>query len=82
MATIEELLKGFQNADPLLPEKKAAQIVGLKPHTLTVWRLRASKGLAAPNLPFVRVGRAIRYRLSDVLRFIVQNRHALPEASK
>jgi len=77
MIDIDSLVKGYQNSDPLLPEKKAAQILGLQPHTLAVWRLRASKGLPAPDLPYVRVGRrAIRYRLSDVQRFIELNRHA------
>lgn len=83
MASIEELLKGFQNSDPLLPAKKAAQLLDLQEHTLNVWRCQRNKGRPAPDLPFVRVGRrAIRYRLSDVLRFIEQNRHADPEATK
>jgi excisionase family DNA binding protein len=45
----------------LLDEKQAAEYLTLSPGTLSVWR---STGRYA--LPFVKVGRMVRYRLSDL----------------
>lgn len=45
----------------LITEAEAAELLCIKPQTLAAWRCRATQ-----DLPFVRVGRAIRYRLSDV----------------
>lgn len=45
----------------LLDEQKAAAVLGVSPGTLGVWR---STGRYA--LPFVKVGRAVRYRRSDI----------------
>ena len=46
---------------PLLNEQQAAQILSVSPGTLSVWR---STGRWA--LPFIKVGRAVRYRQSDL----------------
>ena len=40
---------------------EAAQYMGLQPQTLAVWRTTGRY-----HLPFVRVGRSIRYRVSDL----------------
>lgn len=45
----------------LVDDKAAAEILGLSPGTLSVWR---STGRYA--LPFVKVGRHVRYRVSDL----------------
>lgn len=45
----------------MLNEDEAAELLGIKPQTLAVWRCRG-----ANDLKFVKVGRAVRYRLSDV----------------
>jgi len=77
---LDDVLKELQNVDPLLPAKKVAAMLGLRPHTLNVWRWLERLGKPAPNLPYVKVGRrSIRYRLSDVKRFIEKNRRADPE---
>jgi len=52
----------------LLTEREAAAILAVKPATLNTWRC-----LGRHDLPFVRVGRAIRYRRADVLAFIEAN---------
>ena len=47
--------------EKLLPPNEAATYLGNKEQTLAVWRSSGRYGL-----PFVRVGRAIRYRESDL----------------
>jgi hypothetical protein len=51
--------------DSILSGKQAAKVIGIKnPNTLHVWRCHGR----GPR--FVRVGRAIRYRLSDLQAYI------------
>jgi predicted DNA-binding transcriptional regulator AlpA len=50
--------------DALLPEIQAAILLNLSSRTLQAWR---SKSVGPP---FVRAGRAIRYRRSDILAWI------------
>ena len=52
-------------SDPLRAEHEAAQILGVTPGTLSVWR-----STRRYPLPYVKVGRLVRYRDSDLLRFI------------
>ena len=49
----------------LLTEDEAAQLLKIQPATLATWRVKGR-----PNLPFVRVGRCVRYRRQDILAFI------------
>lgn len=49
----------------LLCDKQVAAILGIKPHSLAVWRCTKRH-----DLPFIRIGRTVRYRLADVLAFI------------
>ena len=54
-------------AQRLLTEREAAEMLACSATTLATWRSRHRY-----SLPFVRLGgRAVRYRLSDVLAFIV-----------
>lgn len=48
----------------LLTSEQAAQILGVKPQSLAVWRLYGK------NLPFVKVGRLVRYRREDLEQWI------------
>ena len=50
---------------PLVDEKVAAKILGVTPGTLSVWRCTRRY-----PLPYTRIGRAIRYRVEDIERFI------------
>lgn len=50
-----------RNKSVLLDEKQAAEHLTLSPGTLQVWR---STGRYA--LPFIKVGRNVRYRLDDL----------------
>lgn len=52
----------------LLTEKQAAERLQLSPATLQVWRCTRRV-----NLPFVKVGRLVRYRAEDLQAFIDSN---------
>jgi hypothetical protein len=51
--------------DPKLNEDEAARHIGVRPQTLANWRCHRRY-----DLPFIRVGRLIRYRLSDLDRWL------------
>lgn len=48
----------------LLTREEAANILNLKPQTLASWACRSL------HLPVVKCGRAVRYKLSDLQKFI------------
>ncbi len=50
--------------DDLLTTTEAARFLNVRPNTLAIWR-----STGRYNLPFVRVGRLVRYRLDDLLEF-------------
>jgi predicted DNA-binding transcriptional regulator AlpA len=51
--------------DALLPQDEAARRLGLgNPRTLAAWRLRRR------GPPYVRLGRAVRYRAADIAAFV------------
>lgn len=56
---------GVGTANALLTEDEAAALLKVQPATLATWRVRGR-----PNLPFVRVGRCVRYRQQDIHAFI------------
>lgn len=47
--------------DPLLDDKAAAKVIDVSPGTLPVWR-----STGRYNLPFIKIGRKVRYRRSDL----------------
>ncbi len=49
----------------LLNEREAADYIGLKPSTLTTWR-----STGRYDLPFIKAGRLVRYRVTDLDRFL------------
>jgi len=53
----------------LLDEAAAAALLGVSRATLAVWRCTHRY-----NLPFVKVGRLVRYRAADVAAFIESRR--------
>ena len=58
------------NAEKLLTPQEAAELLGLQEGTLAVWRSTQRYAL-----PFVKCGRLVRYKASDVRRFIEENTH-------
>lgn len=51
----------LQSPSDLLTQNEAAAYLGLSPHTLEVWRCTKRY-----ELPYVKVGRLIRYRRSGL----------------
>lgn len=63
---VKEITLSTQTAtDPLLNEVEAAQILGVKPTTLQIWRCTKRY-----FLPYVKVGRLVRYRTSALDAFV------------
>ncbi|PJI48847.1 MAG: DNA-binding protein [Pseudomonas sp.] len=60
---------GFDpNSPPVsVDDKQAAYVLDVKPTTLAVWR-----STGRYNLPFLKVGRLVKYRLSDLAEFLAR----------
>jgi predicted DNA-binding transcriptional regulator AlpA len=54
--------------DRLLTRKQAAEVLGFQPQTLARWKWEGR----ADRPPEVRVGRAVRYRASELSRWIAE----------
>jgi excisionase family DNA binding protein len=54
-----------EHTDPLMDQRQAAAYLDIKPGTLEVWRSTKRYGL-----PFVRIGRNVRYRKSALDAFL------------
>jgi excisionase family DNA binding protein len=48
----------------LVTREQAAEYLGLRPQTLSVW------AMTGRNLPYVKLGHRVRYKLADLDRFI------------
>ena len=49
----------------LLTTEQTADVLGIKPQSLAVWRLRGT-----PRLPFRKIGQLVRYAESDIEKFL------------
>ncbi|MBK3848114.1 helix-turn-helix domain-containing protein [Stutzerimonas xanthomarina] len=56
-----------QNPPVNVGDKQAAFALGVKPTTLAVWR-----STGRYNLPFLKVGRLVKYRVSDLAEFLAR----------
>lgn len=56
----------FQKSD-LLTRKEAAEYLGVTPQTLAIWAC-----VKRYNLPYIKIGRLVKYRRSDLENFINQ----------
>lgn len=54
----------------LVSSKEAARMINVAFQTLAQWRMNRKV-----NIPFVRIGRRVMYRHSDLAEFIAENRH-------
>ena len=59
--SLSEIIRQSATLNDLLDEKQAASFLNVKPGTLSVWR-----STGRYSIPFVKVGRSVRYRLSDL----------------
>ncbi|MCI0430313.1 MAG: helix-turn-helix domain-containing protein [Rhodospirillales bacterium] len=55
-------------SDRLVDSRNAAAMLGLEPQTLCVWRLRGCGPV------FYKIGRSVKYRLSDLTAYIESRR--------
>lgn len=60
------------NDTELLTTDQAAQLLAVKPSTLTTWRCTK-----AVEIPYVKIGHLARYKKADLLRFIEDHLHAV-----
>ena len=56
------------HTEQLLNRKEAADYLGIKEHTLCVWASESRY-----DLRYVKVGRLVKYRLSDLAAFVARN---------
>ena len=73
VSALADILKRFEGIDPthvVLDERETSVITGQSQKTLEGWRNRGQ------DLPFLKLGRRVRYRLSDVLAFMDRNTFA------
>jgi len=70
-AVIQTIVARTFQPNDLLTDSEVAQYLRLTAHTLRVWRSARSQS----GLRFIRIGRQIRYKFSDVLAFCDANAH-------
>lgn len=56
-----------QSVRQLLTRKEAADLLGVKPATLATWA-----STKRYNLPFKKIGRMVRYQMTDIELFLQQ----------
>ena len=59
--SLSEIIRQSATLNDLLDENQAASILKVKPGTLSVWR-----STGRYSIPFIKVGRSVRYRLGDL----------------
>lgn len=59
-SAISTIIKNH-STDPLLTPKETSEYLGVSPDTLSVWRC-----VGRYNIPFIKVGRLVKYRKSDL----------------
>lgn len=57
----------LENLPVAIGDKQAAQVLEVKPTTLAVWR-----STGRYNLPYLKVGRLVKYRVSDLAEFLAR----------
>ena len=58
-------MKTDYDSNQLLSRKQAAAFLGISPDTLAYWKCKKKN-----HLPIVRIGSLIKYKISDLHRFV------------
>lgn len=58
------------NDDVLVDQFVAARLINTKPSTLQKWRCTGEN-----NIPFVKIGRSVKYRTSDLREYVERHTH-------
>ncbi len=61
-----------QSTDPLLAPPEAAAYIGVAENTLSVWRC-----VGRYNIPYIKVGRLVKYRKSALDDFLNSRTHGV-----
>lgn len=69
-SAISAIIKG--QSDPLLNPKEAAEYIGVSVDTLSVWRC-----VGRYDIPFIKVGRLVKYRKSGLDAFLDRRTHGV-----
>ncbi|MCG8095033.1 MAG: helix-turn-helix domain-containing protein [Candidatus Thiodiazotropha endolucinida] len=69
-------INNLDSSDRLLTESEAADIIGFSRNTLRAWRV-TGRHHTSPPPRFLKCGRAVRYRYSELLDWIGQQSVAL-----
>ncbi|AZL15274.1 helix-turn-helix domain-containing protein [Rickettsiales endosymbiont of Stachyamoeba lipophora] len=63
-----------QKHNILLPTPEAAELIGVKPNMLEIWRAKE-----VVRIPYIKIGRLVKYRLSDLEKFLDDNSQFIVE---
>lgn len=66
-------LSAFKSRSPLVIEKVAAEYLGVSARWLAMDRFTAGQAGTPPIVPFVRMGRNVRYRISELEAYIARS---------
>lgn len=69
MLSLARTVDFADQGDRIMTSAEVEELLGLAPGTCAQNRLAAARG-AQPVIPYFRIGRRIRYRLSEVERFL------------
>ncbi len=69
-SAISTILKN--QSDPLFSPKETAEYLGISNDTLSVWRC-----VGRYNIPFIKVGRLVKYRKSDLDAWLAGRTHGV-----
>ena len=61
-----------QSTDPLFTPYEASEYLGVSQDTLSVWRC-----VGRYNIPFIKVGRLVKYRKSSLDAFLESRTHGM-----
>ncbi len=63
-----DFLQQIRGQEKMLDRKQAAEFLGIKENTLAIWKCTKRY-----PLPYIKIGRYVRYRVSDLVKFIEDN---------
>ena len=64
-------MKGTEDEKEFLNETEVAKLLSISIDTLRAWRRKKTR---AANLPFVKIGKLVRYSRSDLEEYIHKNK--------
>jgi predicted DNA-binding transcriptional regulator AlpA len=64
--------------EQLITSKRAAELLGVSEAALRAQRCSGPNAAGMPPLPFIKLGRRVRYRQSDIERVITENLQHAP----